>query len=95
MTQASAVRRLGDWSGERLRSLAAEYGTPLYVTDLDRVRENARRLQTTFDEEEVKTMLTVPYSMKVVMLLLIGHPGEPVEREQRMPTNRVVSYNHW
>ncbi|MFO8064809.1 MAG: nitroreductase family protein [Spirochaetia bacterium] len=50
---------------------------------------------TTFDEQDIKTMLTVPYTMRVVMLLLVGHAAGPVEQEQRMPTSRVVSYNHW
>jgi diaminopimelate decarboxylase len=53
MTETPAVRRLRDWPGERLRSLAEEYGTPLYVTDLNRVRENAGRLQAAFDAEAV------------------------------------------
>jgi diaminopimelate decarboxylase len=49
-----AVRRLADWSAADLRDLAAEYGTPLYVTDLDRVRENARRLRAAFPAADVK-----------------------------------------
>jgi diaminopimelate decarboxylase len=48
-----AVRRLADWDSDELRGLAAEYETPLYVYDLDRVRENAARLQAAFDSEEV------------------------------------------
>ena len=50
---------------------------------------------TTFNEQDVKTMLTVPYTMRVVMLLLVGHPAEAAEQEGRMPKDRVVSYNHW
>lgn len=46
-----SVRRLADWDGQRLRALADEYGTPLYVYDLDRVRENVARLRDAFDEE--------------------------------------------
>jgi diaminopimelate decarboxylase len=53
MTTGSAVRRLSAWDAERLRDLAAEYDTPLYVLDLERVRENAARLQEAFDEEEI------------------------------------------
>ena len=33
-------------------------------------------INTTFDETEVKELLTVPYSMKAVMLLLIGHTSD-------------------
>jgi nitroreductase len=50
---------------------------------------------TTFAEPEVQEMLTVPYSMRVVMLVLIGHPAEMPEPSQRKPLKRVVSYNHW
>lgn len=51
---------------------------------------------TTFREQEVKSLLTVPYSMRVVLLLLVGHPApEEEERSRRFPLNRIVSYNHW
>ncbi len=50
---------------------------------------------TTFDEQKVKDVLTVPYSMRVVMLLLVGHPGERPFPTQRKPLKRIVSYNHW
>ncbi|MFB6082899.1 MAG: diaminopimelate decarboxylase [Halorientalis sp.] len=53
MTTGAAVRRLSAWDAERLRDLAAEYDTPLYVYDLERVRENAARLQAAFDQEEI------------------------------------------
>ena len=58
MTAADAagstdVRRLADWDDGRLRSLAAEYGTPLYVQDLDRVRENYERVAAAFPEADV------------------------------------------
>ncbi|NEU57578.1 diaminopimelate decarboxylase [Halorussus sp. MSC15.2] len=48
-----AVRRLADWSAERLRELADDHGTPLYVLDLDRVRQNYRRMDDAFPEAEV------------------------------------------
>ncbi|WP_136715853.1 diaminopimelate decarboxylase [Halorientalis salina] len=53
MTTGPAVRRLSAWDAERLRGLADEYETPLYVVDLERVRENARRLQAAFTDEEI------------------------------------------
>jgi diaminopimelate decarboxylase len=53
MSEGGAVRRLSEWDAGRLRSLAAEYDTPLYVTDLDRVRENARRLRDAFPDAHV------------------------------------------
>jgi len=49
-----AVRRLADWSAADLADLADEYGTPLYVTDLGRVRENARRLLAAFPDADVR-----------------------------------------
>lgn len=48
-----AVRRLGDWNAGRLRTLANEHGTPLYVLDLRRVRQNALRLHQAFPNADV------------------------------------------
>ncbi|KTG14016.1 diaminopimelate decarboxylase [Haloferax profundi] len=48
-----AVRRLSDWDREHLLSLADEFGSPLYVTDLRRVRENCLRLREAFPEAHV------------------------------------------
>jgi diaminopimelate decarboxylase len=47
-TDNPPVRRLSDWPAEPLRDLADEYGTPLYVQDLDRVKANASRLREAF-----------------------------------------------
>ena len=47
------IRRLGAWDASTLRELAEEYGTPLYVLDLERVRENARRLEAAFPDAEI------------------------------------------
>lgn len=52
-SQNPSVRRLSDWSAERLAGLADEYGVPLYLLDLDRVRENYRRMASAFPEAEV------------------------------------------
>ncbi|MFA9425376.1 diaminopimelate decarboxylase [Natronorubrum sp. A-ect3] len=48
-----AVRRLTAWEPTRLESLAGEYETPLYVLDLDRIKENARRLESAFPDAEI------------------------------------------
>mgnify|MGYP000675234515 CR=1 FL=1 len=45
----SPIRRLADWEHDDLQSLAAEYGTPLYVTDLDRVAANYNRIDAAFE----------------------------------------------
>ncbi|MFC7203855.1 diaminopimelate decarboxylase [Haloferax namakaokahaiae] len=48
-----AVRRLADWDREQLLSLADEFGSPLYVTDLQRVAENCQRLRDAFPEAHI------------------------------------------
>jgi nitroreductase len=50
---------------------------------------------TTYDEQELKDILTVPYSMRVVMLLLVGHAANSPFPQQRKPLKRIVSYDHW
>jgi nitroreductase len=50
---------------------------------------------TTFREDEVKSMLTVPYSMRIVMLLTIGHPRATPRRGHRLPSDRIISHDHW
>ncbi|MFC3960076.1 diaminopimelate decarboxylase [Halovivax cerinus] len=52
-TDSPPVRRLDDWNADRLRSLADEYGTPLYVLDVDRVQANYRRLAGAFPDAEI------------------------------------------
>jgi diaminopimelate decarboxylase len=47
--ESAPVKRLSDWDGDRLERLAAEHDTPLYVTDLDRIRENFARFSSAFD----------------------------------------------
>ena len=50
---------------------------------------------TTFDEQAVRELITVPYSMRVVLLLLIGYPEEIPEPVARKPLRRIVAYDHW
>jgi nitroreductase len=50
---------------------------------------------TIFDEQQVKTALSVPYSMRVVILLTVGFADEQPERAPRFPLSRIVSYDHW
>ncbi len=50
---------------------------------------------TTYDEREIRELLTVPFSMRVVMLLVMGHPSEKTEQKPRNPLDRIVSYDHW
>lgn len=50
---------------------------------------------TTFDETEIKELLTVPYSMKAVMMVLIGHGDEEPIKESRKSLKRISAVNHW
>jgi diaminopimelate decarboxylase len=52
-TEGPPIRRLADWDAASLRDLAAEYETPLYVLDQQRVRENVANLQAAFHDEEI------------------------------------------
>ncbi|ESP89370.1 diaminopimelate decarboxylase, partial [Candidatus Halobonum tyrrellensis] len=49
-----AVRRLDEWDAATLRDRAADHGTPLYVTDPERVRENCARLRAAFPDADVR-----------------------------------------
>jgi diaminopimelate decarboxylase len=53
MSTGPAVRRPSDWDAERLRGLATEFETPLYVIDTERVRENGARLREAFPGAEI------------------------------------------
>lgn len=50
---------------------------------------------TTFDEEEVKELLSIPYSMKVVLLILVGHYHHRPPLRSRKPLKQIISYEHW
>ncbi len=50
---------------------------------------------TTFDEQEVKDLLSVPYGMKVVLLLLVGYAASEPEPSPRKPLRSIASFNHW
>jgi nitroreductase len=51
---------------------------------------------TTFDEALLQETLTVPFSMRVVLLLLLGYSAqEAPEFRDRLPLERITSYDHW
>jgi len=50
---------------------------------------------TTFREDDVKSLLSVPYKMRVVMLLAVGTPDDDAELTERLPWDRVVGWEHW
>ena len=53
-TNNDPIRRLDDWDADGLVALAEEYDTPLYVVDLERVRENCDRLREAFPGADVR-----------------------------------------
>ncbi|WP_435072947.1 diaminopimelate decarboxylase [Halorubrum sp. HHNYT27] len=65
-----SIRRVSDWNADGLAALAAEHDTPLYVQDLDRVRENCERLRGAFPDADVR------YAVK-------AHTGQAVLRAVR------------
>jgi diaminopimelate decarboxylase len=72
-----SVRRLDEWDAERLTRLADEYGTPLYVTDLDRVRGNYRRFAAAFPDAHV--MYAAKANTGRALLRALAGVGAPVE----------------
>jgi len=52
-------------------------------------------LLATYDERSVKDLLTVPHAMRVVMLLAVGNSSEKQDYIDRLPKERVISYDHW
>jgi nitroreductase len=50
---------------------------------------------TTFDEQEVKDLLTVPFSMRVLMMLLIGHAASVPEQSPRKSSKQLTAKDHW
>ena len=50
---------------------------------------------TTFDEREMKELLSIPYLMKVIMLVLIGYSDHEPEKTTRKSLKRISSFDHW
>jgi nitroreductase len=50
---------------------------------------------TTFDEQEVRELLTAPFSMRVIMLILVGHTDVPPEPTPRKTLKQISSRDHW
>ncbi|HVP17948.1 MAG TPA: nitroreductase family protein [Spirochaetia bacterium] len=50
---------------------------------------------TTFDEEEVRDLLTVPFSMRVILLILIGYSAGEPEQTPRKTLKQISSRDHW
>ena len=50
---------------------------------------------TTFDEQEVRDILTAPFSMRVVLLILIGHHDMLPEPTPRKTLRQISGRDHW
>jgi len=50
---------------------------------------------TTFDEQEVREILTVPFSMRVVLLILIGYADQTPEPTPRKSLRQISAKDHW
>lgn len=50
---------------------------------------------TTFDEQEVQDLLSIPHAMRVVVMLAFGYTDQQVPPQSRKPLSDIVAYNHW
>lgn len=54
-------------------------------------------LVSTYQEAELKSVLSIPYSMRIVLLLAVGPAGDEPSGppSHRKPLDAIASYNHW
>jgi diaminopimelate decarboxylase len=88
MTANPQVRRLSDWDKQHLQDLAHEHGTPLYVLDPDRIRENAARLCDAFPASDVS--YAVKANTTQVVLETIEEAGLGAECASAGEVQRVL-----
>ena len=50
---------------------------------------------TTFGEQDIKDLLSVPHRMRVVLLIVLGYPAADTDQQPRKPLQQIVSYEHW
>ena len=50
---------------------------------------------TTFDEQEVQDLLTIPHSMRVVVMLALGYTDQQLAPQNRKALSDIVAYDHW
>jgi nitroreductase len=73
-----------------------DLGIAAAYMSLQAVREGlGSSFLTTFEEQKLRDLINVPYSMRVVLLLLLGHPAALPEPRPRKPLRSIVSYDHW
>lgn len=71
----SSVQRLDAWDRTRLEELATAHGTPLYVTDLERVRENYRRMADAFPDAAIMYAAKANTACAVLKTLVAAGAG--------------------
>ncbi len=69
LVDSAAVKRLADWDRDRLERLADEHGTPLYVTDHQRIRDNFERFESAFEFAHVMYAVKANTGREVVRTL--------------------------
>lgn len=50
---------------------------------------------TTYQEPEIRAMLSVPYSMRVVAIVLAGKTEDKRKPYNRLERKRIISFDHW
>ena len=50
---------------------------------------------TTFDEQEVQDLLSVPHAMRVVIMLALGYTDQEPPARIRKSLSDIVAYEHW
>ena len=50
---------------------------------------------STYDEQMMRDVISVPYSMRVVLLILIGYPESTPEVSPRKALKRIYAVDHW
>ena len=82
------IRRLADWDHDRLLAAAEEFGTPLYVLDPARVRENYARFAAAFPDAHVMYAAKAHAGRAVLSALL--DEGADVECAARGELMRAI-----
>jgi nitroreductase len=50
---------------------------------------------TTFDEQEVQDLLSIPHAMRVVVMLALGYTDQEPPARVRKALPDIVAYEHW
>lgn len=50
---------------------------------------------TTFDEQEVQDLLSIPHAMRVVVMVALGYADDEPPRQSRKSLSDIVAYDHW